>query len=185
MSKSTESPVCPCPIRYLNRLLVSSPVPNPAIWRIVFLVEITVVDHALGLEFRARQLARRHQLDARRDAEPRAQPLPHARGERGAGRVGGVARRVLRAHEQLVHRLAARDDHPELAAESLDGAQGVLDGAGVDVLAAHDEHVVDAAVEAPGQARVRSEEHTSELQSLAYLVCRLLLEKKNNTQSQT
>src|SRR2546425_9141444 len=29
------------------------------------------------------------------------------------------------------------------------------------------------------QRLVRSEEHTSELQSLAYLVCRLLLEKKN------
>src|SRR2546423_14362181 len=29
-----------------------------------------------------------------------------------------------------------------------------------------------------GQRRLRSEEHTSELQSLAYLVCRLLLEKK-------
>src|SRR2546425_7709827 len=28
------------------------------------------------------------------------------------------------------------------------------------------------------QLEVRSEEHTSELQSLAYLVCRLLLEKK-------
>src|SRR2546425_3476317 len=28
----------------------------------------------------------------------------------------------------------------------------------------------------------RSEEHTSELQSLAYLVCRLLLEKKKNEQ---
>src|SRR5205823_13406704 len=28
-------------------------------------------------------------------------------------------------------------------------------------------------------SRDRSEEHTSELQSLAYLVCRLLLEKKN------
>src|SRR2546425_1600508 len=28
------------------------------------------------------------------------------------------------------------------------------------------------------QAALRSEEHTSELQSLAYLVCRLLLEKK-------
>src|SRR2546425_8120521 len=27
---------------------------------------------------------------------------------------------------------------------------------------------------------LRSEEHTSELQSLAYLVCRLLLEKKNS-----
>src|SRR5205823_14817634 len=29
-----------------------------------------------------------------------------------------------------------------------------------------------------GSSHVRSEEHTSELQSLAYLVCRLLLEKK-------
>src|SRR2546423_9216562 len=29
-----------------------------------------------------------------------------------------------------------------------------------------------------GARRARSEEHTSELQSLAYLVCRLLLEKK-------
>src|SRR3712207_8836914 len=29
-------------------------------------------------------------------------------------------------------------------------------------------------------ARQRSEEHTSELQSRQYLVCRLLLEKKNN-----
>src|SRR2546425_7081005 len=29
-----------------------------------------------------------------------------------------------------------------------------------------------------GRAAARSEEHTSELQSLAYLVCRLLLEKK-------
>src|SRR5256714_6299279 len=32
----------------------------------------------------------------------------------------------------------------------------------------------------PGSSPRRSEEHTSELQSLAYLVCRLLLEKKNN-----
>src|SRR2546425_12881145 len=30
----------------------------------------------------------------------------------------------------------------------------------------------------PRHGRMRSEEHTSELQSLAYLVCRLLLEKK-------
>src|SRR3989441_6917453 len=30
----------------------------------------------------------------------------------------------------------------------------------------------------PSYLRARSEEHTSELQSLAYLVCRLLLEKK-------
>src|SRR2546425_6933893 len=30
----------------------------------------------------------------------------------------------------------------------------------------------------PARGPIRSEEHTSELQSLAYLVCRLLLEKK-------
>src|SRR5687767_15758187 len=30
------------------------------------------------------------------------------------------------------------------------------------------------------RSSLRSEEHTSELQSLAYLVCRLLLEKKKN-----
>src|SRR5205823_12444622 len=33
---------------------------------------------------------------------------------------------------------------------------------------------------AQNQQHFRSEEHTSELQSLAYLVCRLLLEKKKN-----
>src|SRR2546425_347987 len=36
----------------------------------------------------------------------------------------------------------------------------------------------DPAAPAPTGRRCRSEEHTSELQSLAYLVCRLLLEKK-------
>src|SRR2546425_7089025 len=35
-----------------------------------------------------------------------------------------------------------------------------------------------------GRAPRRSEEHTSELQSLAYLVCRLLLEKKKTKQRQ-
>src|SRR5439155_17401244 len=38
--------------------------------------------------------------------------------------------------------------------------------------------------EAPAPA-VRSEEHTSELQSRGHLVCRLLLEKKNNTSTPT
>src|SRR3712207_8185871 len=43
-----------------------------------------------------------------------------------------------------------------------------------------DEHVgVDAV--AGRDSQLRSEEHTSELQSRQYLVCRLLLEKKNNT----
>src|SRR3712207_7897986 len=35
--------------------------------------------------------------------------------------------------------------------------------------------------EQAAEVRSRSEEHTSELQSRQYLVCRLLLEKKNNT----
>src|SRR5690625_5457967 len=35
----------------------------------------------------------------------------------------------------------------------------------------------------PNAASVRSEEHTSELQSRGHLVCRLLLEKKKNTSS--
>src|SRR2546423_6335281 len=37
---------------------------------------------------------------------------------------------------------------------------------------------ITAVANAVRRARSRSEEHTSELQSLAYLVCRLLLEKK-------
>src|SRR5690606_41074777 len=39
----------------------------------------------------------------------------------------------------------------------------------------------DRLVERPEHAVVRSEEHTSELQSRENLVCRLLLEKKNKT----
>src|SRR3712207_8787478 len=44
-------------------------------------------------------------------------------------------------------------------------------------------HVARAALEVPRRLRAgpRSEEHTSELQSRQYLVCRLLLEKKTNT----
>src|SRR2546425_1737443 len=38
--------------------------------------------------------------------------------------------------------------------------------------------LIDRLLRIVGTRRPRSEEHTSELQSLAYLVCRLLLEKK-------
>src|SRR2546425_8078921 len=62
------------------------------------------------------------------------------------------------------------------------GAVALVEGAGVGVRRAgcpcrHD------GVGRAGCARAvaRSEEHTSELQSLAYLVCRLLLEKKKRT----
>src|SRR3712207_9208215 len=46
--------------------------------------------------------------------------------------------------------------------------------------------LVQVAVERRGEDRhVRSEEHTSELQSRQYLVCRLLLEKKKKTLKHT
>src|SRR5687767_15262664 len=50
--------------------------------------------------------------------------------------------------------------------------QQIAKGAPADVFASADQETMDQA------HRNRSEEHTSELQSLAYLVCRLLLEKK-------
>src|SRR5205823_10701390 len=88
--------------------------------------------------------------------------------------------------------------------DAAEGDRGILELAehtrqapGEHIALAHDsdqDHVLGAAValhdlvrdarqRAPNLVGVhhrgRSEEHTSELQSLAYLVCRLLLEKKN------
>src|SRR2546425_9715951 len=48
------------------------------------------------------------------------------------------------------------------------------------VVRPHHVAVGDLAGEADLLLEARSEEHTSELQSLAYLVCRLLLEKKKD-----
>src|SRR5436853_6030485 len=60
---------------------------------------------------------------------------------------------------------------------------------GADVIVAPDiEHDVLGPVIAPfflQHPAVRSEEHTSELQSLRHLVCRLLLEKKKNNAMKT
>src|SRR3712207_8293941 len=62
--------------------------------------------------------------------------------------------------------------HGDVDVEAVDGL-----GSG------HPAHLVLQApvVRAPGQG-LRSEEHTSELQSRQYLVCRLLLEKKTHIQ---
>src|SRR3989441_3340099 len=46
-------------------------------------------------------------------------------------------------------------------------------------------HPIRRVTACDASARLRSEEHTSELQSLAYLVCRLLLEKKNKVGERT
>src|SRR2546425_2849241 len=63
--------------------------------------------------------------------------------------------------------------------------QALASGA-VSLAHARDVLVAPAGIEASHSSRCailhdRSEEHTSELQSLAYLVCRLLLEKKKKT----
>src|SRR2546425_5870293 len=80
----------------------------------------------------------------------------------------------------LVERIAALSDKTALA--ELDARHGMtLYAIAYSLLfdpAAADAAVAAAFREAWRWASSRSEEHTSELQSLAYLVCRLLLEKK-------
>src|SRR5687767_15236938 len=69
---------------------------------------------------------------------------------------------------------------PEIYTLSLHDALPISAGAGVIVgaIGAYKYHFRANALWADAN---RSEEHTSELQSLAYLVCRLLLEKKKKT----
>src|SRR2546425_1313277 len=84
-------------------------------------------------------------------------------GSRGIGRAAAQA--LLRAGASVM--LASlRKESVEAAAHEL-ALSGKVEGMPCDV-----------ASEADVERLVRSEEHTSELQSLAYLVCRLLLEKK-------
>src|SRR2546425_7726268 len=83
---------------------------------------------------------------------PRSTLFPYTTLFRSRPRRAGAAR--LRAGDRRVHAtLAALRRRPVAARRARAGAFGAR----------------------------RSEEHTSELQSLAYLVCRLLLEKKKKT----
>src|SRR3712207_8442933 len=61
----------------------------------------------------------------------------------------------------------------------------LLDRGEAEVLRVADHRHHQPARPAHRDAHVRSEEHTSELQSRQYLVCRLLLEKKKNTKLDT
>src|SRR2546425_4432024 len=78
--------------------------------------------------------------------------------------------------DQYAHALAAR--LPDAALVDGDGGiSAAVQARRLPVLAPY--HWLRAADPLPHSWEVtRSEEHTSELQSLAYLVCRLLLEKK-------
>src|SRR2546423_11505833 len=81
---------------------------------------------------------------------PRSTLFPYTTLFRSPGRQRQAVRRVDAGHDRRRPRLRQVDDHDAVAARL-----GQVEPLGV-----------------------RSEEHTSELQSLAYLVCRLLLEKK-------
>src|SRR2546425_2580646 len=91
---------------------------------------------------------------------------PHAEVRRRHRGVGGVVtkERQRRGAGQPAPRDGQGGHGPRYAAERCHSADDRLDG--------------DARRCRDDARRVRSEEHTSELQSLAYLVCRLLLEKK-------
>src|SRR5262249_61340396 len=79
---------------------------------------------------------------------------------------------TLSLHDALPIYLAAVDVHFDDAIVDTDAGQRGIEAAVLDQRALHDP------VELASIRRDRSEEHTSELQSLTNLVCRLLLEKK-------
>src|SRR5437588_6143583 len=92
------------------------------------------------------------------------------------------------ARRLVAARLGRREDisYPDLLAAApvaalLETAASTLSG----VLARRFRHVVTEAEPSRQHAGERSEEHTSELQSHSELVCRLLLEKKNQRGSET
>src|SRR3712207_8846354 len=69
---------------------------------------------------------------------------------------------------------------PDLLAElgQIDGIEAVKQSN------AEEAQLIDGLALLAGNEDLRSEEHTSELQSRQYLVCRLLLGKKNNAMSE-
>src|SRR5207248_5704751 len=79
-----------------------------------------------------------------------------------------------RRSSDLLHRHRRRDPHGRRRGQVL-GLEVVKRGAGV-----HDDLAGHARLWRPAVQALRSEEHTSELQSPYDLVCRLLLEKKKN-----
>src|SRR2546425_8179107 len=95
---------------------------------------------------------------------------------------GGM--RVGVIHDWKSNWYTSTKEFPEYLLEDIkirEHIYGKLAHAGLsDILIRKDKQriTIDIYTARPG---IRSEEHTSELQSLAYLVCRLLLEKKKKT----
>ena len=85
-----------------------------------------------------------------------------------AGAIAGVIREKKMVEVQAVGAGAANQ-----AVKAIAIARGYLAPIGVDLICIP----AFANIQIDGEDRTRSEEHTSELQSLRHLVCRLLLEK--------
>src|SRR5205823_7021341 len=105
--------------------------------------------------------------------------------ERKARRRSGRACHARMVERSRVHPRCKAARRPRPGSRGRGGGPGRSLGGGLaeQVADALDggERPVPRAFPEPDLGRTdRSEEHTSELQSLAYLVCRLLLEKKNN-----
>src|SRR5690625_5573352 len=111
------------------------------------------------------------------------------------GRHGGVGGQSVQQH-QVQFRLPLSDVTAEVRSDET-GSSGDEHGAGPDGVTRHVLMICrDSAASAPPATPLavpqpltdllgllRSEEHTSELQSRGHLVCRLLLEKKNRTRN--
>src|SRR2546425_5365738 len=107
----------------------------------------------------------------------------------GLGNMGGpMALNLIKAgHALVVHdvRSELAKAYLERGAKAADNPRGAAQGAELILTSLPGPAEVESVALGErgvihGAAKNRSEEHTSELQSLAYLVCRLLLEKKKN-----
>src|SRR2546422_4921594 len=96
----------------------------------------------------------------------------------GAGYIGSVvvAQLLARGYPVVVLDDLSRGHRAAVAPEATFVQGGIGDRAALDALLRS--HRCHALVHLAAYALVRSEEHTSELQSRLHLVCRLLLEKK-------
>src|SRR5437016_11124705 len=89
-------------------------------------------------------------------------------------------RSTLFPYTTLFRSAFAQNDRGTITGTVLDPAGASVPGAKVTVKNAENGATFEAITTATGDF-TRSEEHTSELQSLTNLVCRLLLEKKKKT----
>src|SRR2546425_5851371 len=128
-------------------------------------VTLTFEDAATDYFARQQTLERLQTVSLPASVTPQLAPLANA--------IGEIYRYTLAGPRSLTDLKALEDWTVEPAYRTVPGVADVVSFGGQ-----VKQYQVDVD---PGKLRSRSEEHTSELQSLAYLVCRLLLEKKKKT----